>query len=173
MTVDSIENEEFTGTVTEIDTTGTSSGGVTKYTAVVTIDKTDRMLAGMSASISVTTEGVEDALLIPEDALNQTSSTAYVYTSYDESAGELGGMVEITYGISNGTYLQVLSGLKEGDTVYYYEESNNMMADIMSMRSEMLNNMTGGQGAGGNPGGGDFQGGMPDMGGGRRGGNND
>ena len=33
-------------------------------------------------------------------------------------------MVEITYGISNGTYLEVLSGLKAGDTVYYHKDES-------------------------------------------------
>ena len=171
VTISSIGDTEFVGTVSEIETAGTSSGGVTKYTAIITLDKTDQMLAGMSASVAITTEGVENALLIPEDALNKTRNTAYVYTSYDEETKELGGMVEITYGISNGTYLQVLSGLSEGDTVYYYEEEDRMGGNMFSMGGmpDMggMPNMNGGgmpSMGGGMP---NMGGGMPGMGGGR------
>lgn len=122
--VDALGDEEYSGTVTEIQTTGgSSSGGVTSYTAVITLEKTEQMLSGMSASVAIRIQGVENALLIPSDALMQTSSSSYVYTSYDEETGELGSMVEVTAGLDNGTYVEITSGLSEGDTVYYMESS--------------------------------------------------
>ena len=125
VTIDSLEDEEFTGTVTEIGTEGTSSNGVTTYTAEVSIPKSENMLSGMSATVTITIEGVENALLIPADALNQTSSTAYVYTSYDEESQTLGDMVEVTIGISNGSYVEITGGLSVGDTVYYKPSSDD------------------------------------------------
>ncbi len=121
ITVDALDGKEVEGTVTEIDTTATSSEGVTVYTVTVTFDKTEQMLSGMSASVSIVIEGVEDALLIPSDALTQTSATSYVYTSYNSETGELGGMVEVTAGMNNGEYAEITGGLSEGDTVYYFE----------------------------------------------------
>ncbi len=112
-------DETYTGSVTEVDKTASSSGGVSVYSVVVTVDKTDEMLSGMSASVYITIEGVENALLLPEDAVQSTSSTSYVYTEYDETTGELSGMVEVTTGLSNGTYIEITDGLSEGDTVYY------------------------------------------------------
>lgn len=144
VTIDAIDNETFAGTVTAIDKAGTSSSGVTTYTADIQIDKTDAMLSGMSASATITIDGVDNALLIPVDALNKTSTSYYVYTSYDESTGELGDMVEVTVGISNSSYAEIQSGLSEGDAVYYTEKEDS--------------------GAGFMPGGGDFGGG--DFGGG-------
>lgn len=119
ITVSSIGDETYTGSVTEVDKTASSSGGVSVYSVVVTVDKTDEMLSGMSASVYITIEGVENALLLPEDAVQSTSSTSYVYTEYDETTGELSGMVEETTGLSNGTYIEITDGLSEGDTVYY------------------------------------------------------
>ncbi len=121
VTVDALEDEEFTGTVTDIDPTAASSGGVTSYTAIITLDKTESMLSGMSASAAIKIEGVENALIIPSDALTQTSSASYVYTSYDAETGELGDMVEVTVGLNNGTSVEITGGLSEGDTVYYIE----------------------------------------------------
>ena len=93
ITVDALDDETVSGTVTEIDTTATSSGGVTVYTATVTFDKTEDMLSGMSASVSIVIEGVDDALLIPSDALTQTRASAYVYTGYNSESGEFTGAI--------------------------------------------------------------------------------
>ena len=153
--IDSIGNETYTGTVTKVDKTATSTSGVTYYTAVVHIEKTEDMLSGMSASVVVTIEGSENALLIPVDALHQSSSSAYVYTEYDESTGEYGGKVEVTTGLSNSTYVEITSGLAEGDTVYYTEAEENSFGN-------MFGNM-GGFGGGSFPGGSGGSG-MPDMG---------
>ena len=136
VTIDSIGEDEYTGSVTEISTTATSDSGVTSYTAVVTIDKTEDMLSGMSATAVITIEGVENALLIPVDALHQTSSTSYVYTEYDEDTGEFSGMVEVTTGLSNSSYVEITDGLSEGDTVYYSSSSDDE-TDFSSIMESM------------------------------------
>lgn len=123
VTVTSISEETFEGEIKEIDKTGTSSDGVTTYTASIQLEKAEGMLAGMSASASISITSVENALIIPVDALNKTSSTAYVYTTYDEENETFGGMTEVEYGISNSNYVEIKSGLKEGDTVYYKEKT--------------------------------------------------
>lgn len=75
ITVSSVSEEAFTGKVTEINKTAETSSGVTQYSATVTFEKAEGMLTGMSASVDVKIEGVEDALLIPVEALKQTSSS--------------------------------------------------------------------------------------------------
>ena len=168
VTIDSIDGESFTGTVTEIDRAGTSSSGVTTYTAVISIEKTDAMLAGMSASATIKIDGVENALLIPVDALNRTSSGYYVYTECDEESGTLGGMVEVTAGISNSVYAEITSGLSEGDTVYYTEKEDSAFSFAMPGGDfggapgggDFGGGNRGGGGPSGDPGGGGFPGGM-------------
>ena len=168
VTIDSIDGESFTGIVTEIDRAGTSSSGVTTYTAVISIEKTDAMLAGMSASATIKIDGVENALLIPVDALNRTSSGYYVYTECDEESGTLGGMVEVTAGISNSVYAEITSGLSEGDTVYYTEKEDSAFSFAMPGGDfggapgggDFGGSNRGGGGPSGGPGGGGFPGGM-------------
>ncbi|MCC8356660.1 MAG: HlyD family efflux transporter periplasmic adaptor subunit, partial [Oscillospiraceae bacterium] len=128
VTIDAIEGETFTGVVTAIDTIGSSSGGVTKFTVQVAIEKTSQMLSGMNASVEITIAESDDCLVIPEDALNQSGNTTYVYTTYDESSDTLGGEVEVTTGVSDGTSVEILTGLEEGDTVYYrYSEATSIL----------------------------------------------
>ena len=155
VSVSSVSEDSFAGTLTEINRTSSSSG---VYSAVIELEKTEGMLSGMTASVSVQIQGVENAVLIPIEALHKTSDGAYVYTSYNEELQEYGGKVDVVTGIENSTYVEIKSGLSAGDTVYYTEEQSGF---------------GGFGGMGGFPGGGsggnmpDFGGGnMPDFGGG-------
>ncbi|MBR3949151.1 MAG: HlyD family efflux transporter periplasmic adaptor subunit [Oscillospiraceae bacterium] len=158
--VSSVSEELFSGTVTEISKVADTSTGVTQYSAEVTLDKAAGMLAGMTAAVDVKIEGVENALIIPLDALHQTSTISYVYTAYDEETKQYGGMVEVTTGMQNDTQVEILSGLKEGDTVYYTQQENffSMISSMMGMGG-MSGGMGGGQRPSGMPGG--MGGGMP------------
>ena len=145
VTVKSVSEDSFAGTLTEINRTSSSSG---TYSAVIELEKAEGMLSGMTASISVQIQGVENAILIPIEALHKTSDGAYVYTSYNEELQEYGGKCDVVTGIENSTYVEIKSGLNVGDTVYYTEEQSGF---------------NGFGGMGGFPGGG---GNMPDFGGG-------
>lgn len=128
VTIDALDGGPVSGTVTGIDTTGSGSGGVTKYTVEITVEKTAQMLANMNASVEIVIDEVENCLLIPEAALNQTGTKTYVYTGVDESTGELTGETEVTTGASDGTNVEILSGLFLGDTVCYsYTDASDEM----------------------------------------------
>ena len=120
VTVSSVSDETLTGIVTEIDKTASDGA----YTAVITLDKVAGMLPGMTASVDVKIEGVEDAILVPADALHYTSTGAFVYTTFDSETGEYGGRVDVVTGLSNDDYVEIVSGLKVGDTVYYTEATD-------------------------------------------------
>lgn len=122
VTVSSVSDETMVGYVTEISDTATTSSGVTYYSAVVIVDKVENMMNGMTASVEVRIEGVDDAILVPVEAVHQTSDIYYVYTQYDQETQTYSGMVEVTVGLSNSSYIEIVSGLQEGDTVYYTEE---------------------------------------------------
>ena len=161
LTVESVSDEHYVGTVTEIDTTGT--GG--SYSAKITLDKQPGMLSGMTAKAEVTIQGVDNALLLPVDAIRKTSSTAYVYTAYDAETDTLGGMTEVTLGLTNGTYTEIVSGLKEGDTVYYTPKEQTFSFGGMTFTTSGDFSGMGGMSDMGGRGdrGGDKGGNMPDM----------
>ena len=150
VTVSSVSEDTFSGTVTEIDRTGAS--GV--YTAVIHLEKQTGMLPGMTASVDVRIEGVDDAMIIPVEALHRTANGAYVYTTYDEETQQYGGRVDVVTGLSNNNYVQIKSGLNVGDTVYYTEEQT--FGNMFGNRGNMGGNLPGGNG--------DFGGNMPNIG---------
>ena len=163
VSVSSVSENSFAGTLTEINRTSSSSG---TYSAVIELAKEEGMLSGMTASVSVRIEGVDDAILIPIEALHKTSDGAYVYTSYDEEYQEYGGKVDVVTGLENSTYVEIKSGLNVGDTVYYTEQQSGFgNMDFGNMPGGMdFGNMPGGSGGGEMP---DFSGGqMPSFSGG-------
>lgn len=155
--VSSVSEDAFTGTVTEISKVADTSTGVTQYSAEVTLQREEGMLAGMTASVNVRIQGTENALIIPVDALHQNSASYYVYTAYDSEAHRYDGRVEVTIGMQNDDYVEITSGLKEGDTVYYTESQNLTIMDMFAMAQ----GMGGGMSSGGNRGGSQMPGGMP------------
>ena len=159
VTVRSVGEDSMSGVVTEIDKTGASES----YTAVIQLEKVQGMLNGMTASVDVRIEGVDDAIIIPADALNQTSTGAYVYTTYDEETQEYGGRVDVITGLSNDNYVEIKSGLSVGDTVYYTEKQTF---------ANMFGNMGFGGGMSGRPNGSGGNGGFSGMPSGMPGGGN-
>ena len=152
VTVSSVSEDALVGTVTEIDKTNASGS----YTAEILLDKIDGMLSGMTASVDVKIQGVEDAIIIPVEALHQTSGGAYVYTSYDEETRQYGGRVDVVAGLSNNNYVEIKSGLREGDTVCYTESESifDMFANMAGMgaaRGSISGGSEGGFGGGERP----------------------
>ena len=118
ITVDALPGRTFTGTVTKIGTVGASSGGNSKFTVTVSFDRIGDMLEGMNASVVVHAQTVS-GLLIPAAALTDSGSRTYVYTALDRTGSEPAGPTEVVVGVSDGEMAVILSGLAEGQTVYY------------------------------------------------------
>ena len=125
VTIESIGERVYPGTVTEIDKTAVNTSGVTAYSATVTFDKAGSMLSGMTADVTVNITGSENVLIVPTDAVHRTRASAFVYTSYNTETGEYGDMREVTVGISNDEYIEIISGLREGDVIWYQEVQTN------------------------------------------------
>ena len=60
---------------------GVNSGGNTKYTVTVTLDRAEKMLTGMSASVSITTATSESVPTLPAAAIQSQDGKSWVYTS--------------------------------------------------------------------------------------------
>lgn len=165
VSVSSVTEDTLLGIVTEIDKTASEG----YYTAVITLDKEEGMLSGMTADVDVKIQGVENAILIPVEAIHQTSTGAFVYTSYDTELKEYGGRVDVVTGLSNDSYIEIKSGLNIGDTVFYTEATNifEMFANMSGMGGGAAGGKNGNQRPGGNEGSrpempaGGGQGGMP------------
>ena len=142
VTLDALEGQEFEGEITKISLTASNSGGVTKYTAEVTIPKEESMLAGMNASAVITIERKENVLTLSADALQERGNRTFVYTETGED-GMLSGEVEVETGISDGTNVEIVSGLESGQTVYYHRVASENEGEE-GFGGMMMNGMPGG-----------------------------
>ena len=132
VTIDAVPGKSYEGTVTAVNSAATvNAGGQTKFSATVTIEKKDDLLAGMNASTLIVIGTKENVLAVPVKALSEENGKTYVYTGYDEKKGELLNRTEVTTGASDGENAEILSGLSENDTVMY-EYSDTVDIDTMS-----------------------------------------
>lgn len=163
ITFDAIEDKEYEGEITSIDKNGTTSSGTTKYPVEITVTKEDAMMAGMNASVTITTSEVSDALLIPAIAVAEEGNTSYVYTKKDDKTGKLSGKTEVQTGDTDGNNIVITSGLSAEDTVYYsmaasISSNDNSANDADSQNKQDMNKkdmkMNGNFGGGNPPSGG-------------------
>lgn len=116
--VNALGSESYPARVTKIGT-AENSGGNSKFAVTLTLNRQGDMLPGMSASAMVPGQEVENVLTIPAAALQEKDAQTFVYTAYDRKTDTLGSPVAVTVGLSDGELIQILSGLEEGQTVYY------------------------------------------------------
>lgn len=163
VTADAVEGKTYTGVVTRVSVAGVTSGGITAYPVTVRIDETDGLLPGMNVDAEIVIEESRDTLAIPCGALNRgdtvliTAGSPSAVNALDQEAPEGYVYVEVETGVSDGSYIEVTSGLQEGDTVAYIRVSSSGDSGMM------MGGMPGGM-----PGSGMPSGGMPS--GGRGGG---
>ena len=116
---DALRGRSFEAVVAKIGTTGTNSGGSSKFTVELEMAGDADVLDGMSATAILPLYTRQDVLTIPVKALVEEGTRTVVYTARDEKTGELASPVEVEIGMSDGETAEILSGLKLGDTFYY------------------------------------------------------
>ena len=159
----------FEGTITKVSVAGTTSNGVTTYPVTVQIDDIpDGLLPGMNVDATIVLSEAADALAVPVAAV-QRGNTVYVKDSSAKNTDNtmINGVtlpdgwraVEVETGLSNDDYIEITSGLSEGDVVYVPQiqiasSSDDMMMPGGDMGGGPGGDMGGGPGGGGAPGGG-------------------
>lgn len=171
VTADAYSDRTFSGTVTNVSLKGSQSNGVTNYPVTVTLDSDANgvLLPGMNVDGVITVGESKDTLMVPSGALMRGNRVYIKDDSADASEGpQMGNVpagfkaVEVEIGLSNDDFVEIKSGVSEGDTVYV-EESSGKSTDMFQMGGPG-GGMGGPGGAPGGNGGGGGQrggGGMP------------
>lgn len=169
ITADAVSGKTFSGTVTNVSLQSSTSNGVTNYPVTVTLnDGLDELLPGMNVDGVIILDEAKDVIAIPADSLMRGNT---VYVKDDSVKEKIGNVpagfrsVEVSAGLISKDYVEIKSGLTEGEEVYVVQSSvektsNNMMPGGMGG----MGGITGG----GGPGGGRTGGGGTGGGGGNR-----
>lgn len=145
-TADALDGKEFTGVVEKVNINGTTQNGNTSYPVSVAVDGDGMDLAGqgllpgMSVSASIIVEQVGSVLCIPVDAV-QRGENPFVLVAGAGAMDETGNLVDFTkleqrqveLGRNNDEYIEVLSGLTEGETVFIPNAASSFMNAMMGM----------------------------------------
>jgi multidrug efflux pump subunit AcrA (membrane-fusion protein) len=117
VTFDALPDQIFTGKVTQVDPGLYTSGNTSVVRGLVLMDKTQTELnlpIGSGAAVDIIAGRAENALLVPVDALRETSPGSYAVFVVEDGKPKL-RVIEV--GIQDLFYAEVKSGLEEGALV--------------------------------------------------------
>ena len=162
ITADAIPDRTFTGVVTSVSAAGTTTGGTTTYPVTIRIDDTGDLLPGMNATAEIEVSSASNALAVPNGSvvrgnyvLVTKDSPSAANAVQDMTAPDGYVYVKITTGTSDDDYIEVASGLQEGDTIAYDADAAEKQNASDSMEFMVGPGGSGGPGRGnGGPGGG-------------------
>lgn len=106
-------SKKYTGKISKIDSIGTYSSSGTTFPVEVSIENDGNIKIGMSVSCTINIEELKDVLAVPIDGVQINGDRKYVIVVKDGQTAE----VEIETGLANDKYVEVKSGLSEGETI--------------------------------------------------------
>ena len=170
VTADAVEGKVYEGEVTSITMMGTTSSGVTTYPVEIQIYETEGLLPGMNVSTEIFIQNAENVVTVPVSAVER-GNMVLVEGGEMEAKGEHipkgYGYREVEVGVTDGSYIEIISGIEEGESIAYMQMASGG-SEEMQMMGGMPGMPSGGMPSGGMPSGGMPSGGMPS--GGRPGG---
>jgi len=127
ITFDAIADKVYSGFVDSIATAGVEdSNGVVQFSVWVKVEDSDSQVKpGFTSVVSIITSQVEDALLVPNDAIisRDGSTMVEIYQRVGENT-----LVKVEVGASSDLYTEIISGeIEEGEQVVLYSSSESEM----------------------------------------------
>lgn len=107
-------SKTYTGTITKIDSIGTYQASGTTFTATVSFTNDGALKIGMSVSCSILLKEAKDVITVPINAVQTNHDTKYVVVANEDGTTQ---NVDIETGISDDEYVEVITGLEEGQKV--------------------------------------------------------
>jgi HlyD family secretion protein len=127
ITAEAVPGQVFHGKVEKIAEQGKSQNNVSTFDVTITTDKVAGLKAGMTVDAELIAASKQDVLMLPISAIQYQNGKSYVMTTQGERENRQDRsnndkvpptkMVEVQTGISNDENIEIVSGLKEGDTV--------------------------------------------------------
>lgn len=116
ITFNAFPGDKFSGKVVSISRIAvTDASGIIKYTVGVVLDKADdRIRSGMTASLALIFQKAANAVTIPNEAVVRIERSSMVEVMLADGTTE---MRKVSTGLTDGTRVEVTTGLNAGETV--------------------------------------------------------
>lgn len=122
-------DKTYEGEITYIDRNATVDNGVSYFKSEVNFVAEEDVRCGMSVEVRNYTANEKDVLTVPSEAVKaKEDGTAYVMVKNPD--GTQSEQVVET-GISDGAYIEIKSGLSEGQTIIYMPSTFDMLTQYM------------------------------------------
>jgi HlyD family secretion protein len=116
--VETFRDKVFNGRVSQISPMGVEKDNVTNFEVRVSIDNPGKELkANMTANAEIVLEEHPNSLIVPEAAVSYDPQKNAFVDLADPGAKNGRRRVPVKLGVGNGTRIQVLEGIKEGDKI--------------------------------------------------------
>ena len=112
-----LTGEQVIGTVNYIAPSSTNVGGAVAYAVEISFEPGSLPVRlGMTADVDIVAASAEDALLVPNQAIeaDREANRYYVVVQKPDGTTE---RLEVQIGLRDGSHTQVLEGLNEGDLI--------------------------------------------------------
>ncbi|MCL1632328.1 efflux RND transporter periplasmic adaptor subunit [Sporolactobacillus sp. CPB3-1] len=159
ITVNAYENKTYSGKVTSIAKEGTDTNGTATFDVTVHLSSSKGLKAGMTTTGNIVLEKKTNVLYLSSGAVHQNQNGYFVYLSNGSSSdnqetGRAGGMETtrgkqqaVTIGIHNDQYIEIKSGLQEGQAVQLNaitKSSGSGSSENGQNQFQMMRSMNGG-----------------------------
>ena len=123
ITAEALPGQTFTGVVEKVSVNGTTTDGFTTYPVTILLSEYGDLNPGMNVSAHIIVERAENALCVPAEAVN---SDGTVLVAGEGALAEDGVTIAdpskiesrtVTLGRGDQDYVEITSGLEEGETV--------------------------------------------------------
>jgi multidrug efflux pump subunit AcrA (membrane-fusion protein) len=114
LTLDAYSDKTFTGKVLSVNTDGKVSSGVTSYPVTIILDSVEaEIYPNMSVTAKIITNVKDNVVLVPSASVQTNNGQTQVRTLVNEKEV----LKDAQTGLSNDTQTEIVSGIKEGETV--------------------------------------------------------
>ena len=109
---DGIQGQDFDAVVTDISSIGQVANGFTTYTVTLSVIDDGTLKSGLNGTVTIIIQQRENVLMLPVESIQEDSDGSYVTLSGDPQ-----NKVRVEIGASDGTNVEIVSGLSKGDVV--------------------------------------------------------
>jgi len=115
LSFDALEDAEIAGTVTHIAPASTDVGGAVAYGVEINFDPDGLPVRlGMTADVDIVVACADDALLVPNRAIEADREAGLYYVTRQKAGGTT-ERLEVRIGLRDESQTQIVEGLNEGD----------------------------------------------------------
>ncbi len=115
----------YEGKITFISDLANYADTGSSFDVLVTFLNDGSLRVGMSGTATVILEKADQVVAVPAEAIQEGENGSYVLVVKDDGNTK---ETPVETGISDGTYIEIKSGLKDGETVQYYVAKEENMS---------------------------------------------